>query len=106
MARVYAALLDEVDGVRLVSPERLRELSAPAFEGVDEVMGSPATWALGYPLGPLGPDRPGVFGMPGIGGSAAFADPATGTAFAVTKNRFNPLEAGAVEEIAALVLPR
>ncbi|XVQ09090.1 serine hydrolase domain-containing protein [Spirillospora sp. CA-255316] len=102
-ARMYAALLGETGGVRLVSPERLRELSGAAFEGTDEVMGSAATWALGYSLAPLGPDRPEVFGMPGMGGSGAYADPATGTAFAVTKNRFDPLEASAVGEIAALV---
>src|SRR5829696_6063041 len=29
MARMYAALLGEVDGVRLIAPERLREMSAP-----------------------------------------------------------------------------
>ncbi|MFC5748163.1 serine hydrolase domain-containing protein [Actinomadura rugatobispora] len=103
VARMYAALLGEVGGVRLVSPERFRELSGAAFEGTDAVMGSPAVWALGYSLAPLGPDRPEVFGMPGMGGSAAYADPVSGTAFAITKNRFNPLEASAVEEIAAIV---
>ncbi|MFF5261152.1 serine hydrolase domain-containing protein [Actinomadura viridis] len=103
VARMYAALLDEVDGVRLVSPGRFRELSGAAFEGTDEVMGSPATWALGYALAPLGPDRPRVFGMPGVGGSGAYADPETGTVFAITKNRFNPMEASALEEIAAIV---
>src|SRR5215210_2927636 len=34
VARMYAALLGEVDGVRLVSPEQLREISAVAFTGV------------------------------------------------------------------------
>src|SRR5918998_971622 len=38
MARMYAALLGEVDDVRLVSAERLREISAPAFSGVDQIM--------------------------------------------------------------------
>ncbi|MFI0355629.1 serine hydrolase domain-containing protein [Actinomadura sp. 9N407] len=103
VARMYAALLDEVGGVRLVSPGRLREISTAAFEGTDEVMGSPATWALGYSLGALAPSRPDAFGMPGMGGSAAYADPATGTVFAVTKNRFNPMDASAVEEIAGIV---
>ncbi|GAA3066917.1 serine hydrolase domain-containing protein [Streptosporangium carneum] len=94
VARMYAALLDEVDGVRLVSPRRLREISAVAFTGVDEIMGASATWALGYSTDPLGTseagrgERPTVFGMPGVGGSAACADTATGIAFAVTTNRF------------------
>ncbi len=55
--------------------------------------GLPFTWALGYSIG-----RPGteaqetqtVFGMGGVGGSHAYADTATGTAFALTKNRLTP----------------
>jgi CubicO group peptidase (beta-lactamase class C family) len=35
VARMYAALLGEVDGVRLISPERLREVSAVAMSGID-----------------------------------------------------------------------
>ena len=90
MARVYAALIGEVDGVRLVSPERLREVSAAAFRGRDEIMGNPVTWALGYSIGRLGSDAretPTAFGMGGVGGSFAYADTATGVAFALTKNR-------------------
>jgi CubicO group peptidase (beta-lactamase class C family) len=90
MARMYAALLGEVDGVRLISPERLREVSAVAFGGTDRIMGNPVRWALGYALGRLGADEqetPSVFGMGGAGGSFACADPATGTTFALTKNR-------------------
>src|SRR5215218_3753780 len=37
MARVYAALMNEVEGVRLISPERLREISTAAFSGVDQI---------------------------------------------------------------------
>ena len=90
MARMYAALLDEVDSVRLISPERLREISAPAFSGKDEIMGNPVTWALGYAIGRIGTDQQetsSVFGMGGAGGSNAYADTATGTTFALTKNR-------------------
>jgi CubicO group peptidase (beta-lactamase class C family) len=88
VARMYAALLDEVDGVRLVSPERLREITAVAISGEDATMGNPATWALGYGIGSSGPlDRPTVFGMAGSGGTAAYADTASGIAIAVTKNR-------------------
>ena len=54
VARMYAALMDEVDGVRLVSSERLREISAGTFTGEDQIMGFPTTWALGYSLGRLG----------------------------------------------------
>ena len=93
VARMYAALLGEVDGVRLISPERLREISAVAFSGNDQIMGFPSTWALGYSIGRLGTDpqeTPTVFGMGGFGGSHAYADTATGTTFALTKNRLPP----------------
>ena len=93
VARMYAALLGEVDGVRLVSPERLREISAVAFTGVDQIMDFPSTWALGYAIGRPGTDpqeTPTVFGIGGVGGSFAYADTATGIAFALTKNRLTP----------------
>lgn len=105
MAHMYAALLGEVDGVRLVSPERLSEISAPAFAGVDQIMGNRSTWALGYAVGWPGTDPEGtstVFGMAGAGGSYAGADPATGVAFALTKNRLTP-DMGAVERISGIV---
>jgi CubicO group peptidase (beta-lactamase class C family) len=90
VARMYAALLGEVDGVRLISPERLREISAPAFSGEDQIMGNPVTWSLGYPLARPGTgsqETPTAFGYGGVGGSYAYADTATGVAFALTKNR-------------------
>jgi CubicO group peptidase (beta-lactamase class C family) len=89
VARMYAALMDEVDGVRLVSPERLREISAGTFTGVDEIMGFPTTWALGYSVGGIGTDTQGtssVLGVGGVGGSYACADTATGVTWALTKN--------------------
>jgi len=54
IARMYAALLGEVDGVRLISPERLREVTAMAMSGTDQVFGMPTTWGLGYAIGGLG----------------------------------------------------
>jgi CubicO group peptidase (beta-lactamase class C family) len=105
MARTYAALMDEVDGVRLVSPERLREISTAAFSGVDQIMGNPATWALGYSIGRLGSDAqesPGVIGMGGAGGSFAYADTATGVAFALTKNRLTA-DFSAAQQVSEIV---
>jgi CubicO group peptidase (beta-lactamase class C family) len=105
VARVYAALLGEVDGVRLVSPERLREIATPAVGGVDQIMGNAATWALGYAVGGLGADpqeNQTVFGVGGVGGSFACADTATGVAFALTKNRLTP-GFDAAEEVAEIV---
>lgn len=88
-ARMYAALLGHLDGVRLVSPERLRMMAATAFSGVDQVMGFPTSWALGYSQARLGAEsRPGsTFGMVGSNGSAAYADIDSGVAVAVMRNR-------------------
>ncbi|MDQ3785601.1 MAG: serine hydrolase, partial [Actinomycetota bacterium] len=105
VARMYAALMDEVDGVRLLSPVRLREVSAVAFSGVDEIMGNPVSWALGYAPGRLGTDSqetPTVFGMGGAGGSYAYADTETGIAFALTKNRLTA-DFSAAEQVAGSV---
>jgi CubicO group peptidase (beta-lactamase class C family) len=91
IAKMYAALLGEVDGVRLVSPRRLAELSALGACGRDEVFGNESAWALGYGRGlPWADDSTAagssVFGMAGAGGSWAGADPERGLALAVTKN--------------------
>jgi CubicO group peptidase (beta-lactamase class C family) len=105
MARMYAALLGEVDGVRLIAPERLREVSAPAFSGEDQIMGNPVTWALGYAVGRLGADSQGtsaVIGMGGVGGSYAYADTATGVTFAFAKNRLTA-DFGAAQQIDGIV---
>jgi len=93
VARLYAALLGEVDGVRLISPERLREVSAVAMTGVDQVFGFPTSWGLGYSIDRIGTEpqeTPTVFGGGGVGGSYAYADTATGTTFVLTKNRLAP----------------
>jgi CubicO group peptidase (beta-lactamase class C family) len=90
IARMYAALLGEVDGTRLIPQARLREATAVAMSGTDEIFGMPTKWALGYAIGGLGSGSQGsnsVFGVGGAGGSFACADTETGIAFAVTKNR-------------------
>jgi hypothetical protein len=87
---MYAALVGEVDGVRLISPERLREATTVAISGTDEVFGMPTAFALGYAVGLPGSaaqDGPAVFGIGGAGGSYACGDAASGVAFALTKNR-------------------
>src|ERR1700694_5072706 len=43
IARMYAALLGDVEGIRLISPERLREVTAVAMRGQDQVFGVPTT---------------------------------------------------------------
>jgi CubicO group peptidase (beta-lactamase class C family) len=105
VARMYAALLGEVDGVRLISLERLREVSAVAMSGVDEIFGFPSSWGLGYVIGQFmsnAHETQHIFGVGGIGGSHAYADIATGTAFALTKNRL-ATSFDTAEEVAGIV---
>jgi CubicO group peptidase (beta-lactamase class C family) len=87
IAKMYASLLGEVDGVRLISPKRLSEATAVAMSGPDQVFGMPTTWALGYAIGGLGSQGTSVFGVGGVGGGFAYGDSATGISFALTKNR-------------------
>jgi CubicO group peptidase (beta-lactamase class C family) len=92
IARMYAALLGGVDGVRLISAERLRQVTAVAASGVDEVFGNSSSWGLGYSIGLLGStadETPTVFGMGGAGGTFAYGDTATGVAFGLAKNRLS-----------------
>ncbi len=90
LARMYAALANggELDGVTLMSPERLATVSAVAFDGVDESFGLPIRRGLGYVLGepgnPMGVRE--AIGHKGSGGSIGFADPQRGFAFALAKN--------------------
>jgi CubicO group peptidase (beta-lactamase class C family) len=105
VARMYAGLLGDVDGVRLISLERLREVSTVAMSGVDEIFGFPTAWGLGYVIGQFpsnAQETSHMFGVGGIGGSHAYADRATGTTFALTKNRLTPTFE-TVERIAGIV---
>jgi CubicO group peptidase (beta-lactamase class C family) len=105
VARMYAALLGEVDGVRLISPERLREVSAVAMSGPDQIFGFPTSWGLGYSIGQFMSnllETQHVFGVGGIGGSHAYADTRTGTTFALTKNWLTPSFESA-EQVAGIV---
>jgi CubicO group peptidase (beta-lactamase class C family) len=93
VARMYAALLGEVDGVRLISPERLREVSAVAMSGIDQIFGFPSAWGLGYSIEQStsnAQESQTIFGVGGVGGSNAYADRERGIAFALTKNRLTP----------------
>ncbi|WP_433604954.1 serine hydrolase domain-containing protein [Dactylosporangium sp. CA-139114] len=92
-AHGLAAMFDALLRARLVDPAQLAQLSALAFEGTDRVFGTPARMALGFPLGRAGApaeERSAAFGWPGGGGSYAYADPARGVAFALTKTRLRP----------------
>jgi len=106
IAKLYAALIGEVDGIRLVRPEAVAEITGPVLTATDELMGMPATWAMGYSIGRLGStaeESPTSFGMPGMGGSAAWADRRAGVSFALTRNLFDPTQSASAVEIGNLV---
>jgi CubicO group peptidase (beta-lactamase class C family) len=90
IARHYAALAcGSLDGVRLLTPERMAHARAMRTAERDAVMGVPMRKGLGYFLD--GPPFPvgglEAFGHPGHGGSLGFADPTRRFAFGLTKNR-------------------
>lgn len=90
IARHYAALIGEVDGVRLLPAERVRIATELQTSEPDLALGLPVRKALGYWLGArLSPmsERVTAFGHPGAGGSIGFADPESGLAVGFTKNR-------------------
>ncbi|MEV0718866.1 serine hydrolase domain-containing protein [Asanoa sp. NPDC050611] len=106
VARMYAALIGPVDGVRLLSAAHFAEVTAVAASGPDAVLGFPARRGLGFDLGFPGAgalDSPTLFGMAGSGGTAAYADPATGVAIAVAKNRVSPGDYTTFETVSAVV---
>jgi CubicO group peptidase (beta-lactamase class C family) len=92
-AHGLAAMFNAVLRGELVDSARSAELSALAFEGVDQVFGNPARMGLGFPIGRIcapAEENSVAFGWPGGGGSYAYADPVRGVAFALTKNRLVP----------------
>jgi len=78
LARVYATLAagGTLDGVRLMSPEIVRQASEIQHRGPDGVLIFPMGWRLGYHGVPtsMGAIK-GAFGHFGYGGSGAWASP-------------------------------
>lgn len=105
VARMYAAVIGEVDGVRLISQERMAEVTKVAFAGDDEIFGYPARRALGYDLGmPMGdPDGPTLIGWAGSTGTAAYAQPELGVAVAVNKNLVSYGDFGVFGQIVSIL---
>ena len=108
LARMYAAAIGEVDGVRLVSPEILADAVRPQSEGVDAVLGYETRYGTGFQLS--FPYRPmsgaGAFGHYGIGGSVGFADRERGFSFGYTVNQMGagvPADPRSVALTAAVV---
>ena len=114
LVKMYAALAGDgsIEGVRLVSPERISDMQRLVTEDMDIVIGRPSNRGIGFGLGgeaggisgPLGPRRT-AFGHGGAGGSIAFADPEANLAVAVTLNKmsFEAPGEGRAQEICDLI---
>jgi CubicO group peptidase (beta-lactamase class C family) len=99
IARMYAALMGEVDGVRLISPERLREVTTVLTDGPDWAFNGDAPKTLGY-AAEVGGTR---FGWGGMGGSLAGFYPAYNLAVACTKNYLSADDGDPMGSLAELI---
>lgn len=102
LAKLYAATVREVDGIRLLGPEvvadaRVERSSGPPFAGPDE--GN--RWGTGFQLSSTRRQMagPGSFGHDGFGGGLAFAHPESEIAFAYQTARPGGLDDNRAEAL-------
>jgi len=89
VARLYAALIGEVDGDRLLTPETVTRAATPQAVGPDKVVLGRTAWGLGFAVsGGIFFDAPTktAFGHPGANGALAIADPAAGLSIGYVRN--------------------
>lgn len=89
LARLYAMLAGggEVDGVRLLSPERVEALREPQNRGIGRVIPYSMQWRLGYHrVNTIRAKVPRGMGHAGFGGSGGWADPERQLAVALVLN--------------------
>jgi CubicO group peptidase (beta-lactamase class C family) len=104
LARMYAAVLGEVDGVRLLEPEMVAAATTPQTDGLPALVesgtaGPDLRFGLGYQL--ASPSMPGLgpssFGHTGAGGRLGLADPDLGIAFGYVCNSMRDIGPGGDE---------
>ena len=99
LARMYAATVSEVDGVRLLSPETVARATEVQTDrtrmyGLPPGLDVPADRSFWVALGfgrscpPMPMVGPGSFGHPGSGGSIGFADPDARVGFGYVTNHW------------------
>lgn len=89
LARLYAVLANggELDGVRLMSPQRVAQISRVQSRRIDRVVPLPMHWRLGYHrVFTTGPRTPNAFGHFGFLGSGAWCDPSRQLSLGFTVN--------------------
>ena len=89
LARMYAATIGEVDGVRLIDDDTVTAVRAEQVSGTDRSLTMPTRFGMGFMLDGefsmmLGP---GSFGHPGAGGSLGYADPESGVGYGYVMNQ-------------------
>lgn len=93
LARIYAACIGEVDGLRLLEPETVTKATITQAHGDDLVMGFETRFGTGfqlsYPFRPMAGE--GSFGHYGSGGSVGFAHQGLGFAFGYTMSQMRPV---------------
>jgi CubicO group peptidase (beta-lactamase class C family) len=92
LARMYAACIGEVDGIRLVSEPRIEDAATRRTVGGDIViLDLDLQFGLGYfvPSTLMAVGGPGGFGHAGAGGSLGWADPGADLAFGYVMNRMD-----------------
>jgi CubicO group peptidase (beta-lactamase class C family) len=96
LAKMYAATVGEIDGVRLFSPQTLAAAIEPQATGVDAVLMFDIPFGLGFmrdsAFSKFG--SPSAFGHYGLGGSVGFADAEAGIAFGYVMNKLELSLAG------------
>ena len=91
LARLYAALIGEIEGTRLLAPGTVARATEEQSRGVDGVLGMTTAFGLGFMLPPslCLAASPAAFGHPGAGGSLGIADPEAGFALGYVMNRMD-----------------
>lgn len=96
VARMYAATVGDVDGIRVLDPDTVATATEEQSVGRDRVLHVPTRFGLGFflpsPFVTMGGER--SFGHSGAGGSLGFADPDTGVAFGYVMNKMQQNLAG------------
>lgn len=89
LARMYAATVGDVDGIRLVNDDTMTVMSAEAVNGPDKALVAETRFGMGFMLNndvvPL--LSPTSFGHAGAGGSLGQADPESGVGYGYVMNQ-------------------
>ena len=95
---MYAAVVSEVDGVRLLTPDQVKAATAQRTSGPNIVLlNMDIQFGLGYMVpSTVMPFQPGSFGHFGAGGSVGWADPDAELAMGYVMNRMDMGLAGDV----------